>query len=62
MEIQFRPRGSATFKTVLSVPVTDPHGYVDTLVTFKGSGAVRLAWTYPDGSRIFSRVADMAGE
>jgi hypothetical protein len=59
VEIQFRPHGSVAFKTVLSVRVTDPHGYFDTLVTFKGSGAVRLAWSDPDGSRIFSRVTDV---
>ncbi len=60
--IQFRPHGSAAFTTVRSVPVTDPHGYLDTLVTFKGSGAVRLGWTYPDGSQIFSRVVDVTAK
>ena len=62
VEIQFRPHGAGSFKTVLSVPVTDPHGYFDTLVTFKGSGTVRLAWTYPDGSRIFSRTSELTAK
>ncbi len=56
VEIQFRAQGASQFTTVQSVPITDPHGYFDTRVTFTHSGGVRLAWTYPNGTQIFSRV------
>ena len=55
VEIQFAP-GGATFHTVATVPLTDPHGYFDVLQAFPGSGSVRLNWSYPDRSVIVSRT------
>jgi hypothetical protein len=59
--IQFAKGSSGAFKTVKIVPVTDPHGYFDLGVAFPGSGRVRLAWSYPGGSQIFSRTVTISG-
>jgi hypothetical protein len=39
--------GGGPFKTVETVPITNPRGYFDVRVVFPSSGTVRLAWTYP---------------
>jgi hypothetical protein len=41
-------------RTVRSV-LTNPRGYFDVAVRFPRSGEVRLAWTYPNGSTVYSR-------
>ena len=41
--------------TVRSVTVTNPRGYFDVHVKFPRSGNVRLAWTDPHGSTVYSR-------
>jgi len=33
--------------TLKTLGITDPHGYVDTWMTFPATGWVRLQWTYP---------------
>ena len=43
-------------RTIRSVKITNPNGYFDVHVTFPGRGSVRLAWTYPHGTRIYSRT------
>ncbi|MBV9413582.1 MAG: hypothetical protein JO363_01260 [Solirubrobacterales bacterium] len=43
-------------RTVGSVEVTNPEGYFDVQQRFRGSGTVRLAWTYPNGPTIYSRA------
>jgi hypothetical protein len=45
--IQFERGGSRTWTTLKTLNVTDPHGYIDTWMTFPSSGWVRIAWTYP---------------
>jgi hypothetical protein len=57
VQIQFRATGKEGFKTLSSVPLDDPHGYFDTSIGFAASGTVRLAWTYPRGPTIHSRLA-----
>ncbi len=54
--IEFAKAGGS-FTTLKSVPVRDPHGYIDTQTVFPESGTVRLAWTGPDGQTIHSRPA-----
>jgi hypothetical protein len=54
--IQFQKGGSGPYSTVRLVPLTDPYGYFDVRQTFSGSGNVRLAWSYPHGPEIFSRI------
>jgi hypothetical protein len=46
-QIQFAPGTSDSWKTVKTVEVTDPHGYIDTRIAFPGTGQVRIAYTYP---------------
>jgi hypothetical protein len=49
VQIQFSPGGTAPFKTVQTVPITNQHGYFEVRHSFPSSGAVRLAWSYPHG-------------
>jgi hypothetical protein len=57
VQIQYRGPSSATFKTVATVSISDPHGYFDTRVRAGRTGDLRLAWTYPHGPTIHSRTA-----
>lgn len=57
--IEFRSATSGAFKTVKTVPIADPYGYFDQLVTFPSSGAVRVAWSYPGGETIHSRTVEV---
>jgi hypothetical protein len=43
-------------RTIRSVEINNPEGYVDVRMPFPGSGTVRLAWTYPHGTTIYSRA------
>jgi hypothetical protein len=54
--IQFAGGATGGFGTIRDVTVTDPHGYFDVAVAFPRSGRVRLAWRYPSGQLVFSRV------
>jgi hypothetical protein len=46
-----------------TLPVTDPHGYVDTWLTFPANGWVRLQWTYPasDKSLVSTMITNSNG-
>ncbi len=56
VRIEFAPGSSSSFTTVRTVPITDPHGYFDVAQRFAHSGRVRLAWSYPGGPEIRSRI------
>jgi hypothetical protein len=56
VRIEFAKSGTA-FTTVKSLPVHDPHGYIDTQMVFPSTGTVRLAWTPQGGQTIYSRPA-----
>ena len=56
VQIQFASTSSSTFATLRTVPLTDPHGYFDVRMPFTSSGSVRLAWSYPSGTLVYSRV------
>ncbi len=56
VRIQFQAKGRGPFRTLATVPVTNVRGYFDAHEHFPGSGAVRLAWSYPGGPTIHSRV------
>lgn len=45
--IQFLRTGGRTWTTLKTLTVSDPHGYIDTWVTFPSSGSVRISWMYP---------------
>jgi hypothetical protein len=56
VQIEFRMAGSARFKVVSKVALTDPYGYFEVRQVLPGTGVVRLAWRYPHGREIFSRT------
>ena len=56
VQIQFRPLRAAPSRPSTTVPVTGRYGYFEVLAKFPSSGNVRLAWTYPGGPEVFSRV------
>lgn len=56
VHIELRQAGQRAFRTVATVPVNDASGYFDTVVRFPAGGQVRLAWTYPHGATIYSRL------
>jgi hypothetical protein len=62
-EVQFARSGSSTWTTMKTLPVTDPHGYVDTWITFPANGWVRLQWTYPasDKSLVSTMITNSNG-
>jgi hypothetical protein len=60
VRIELRQGGRGAFQTIVTVPVTDPSGYFDTVVRFPASGEVRLAWTYPHGPTIYSRLVTLS--
>lgn len=57
VEIQFQAAGGDAFKTVKRVALPNPNGYFEVRQTFPSSGDVRLRWTYPDGTVVYSRTA-----
>ena len=57
VRIQFRASSGTKFTTLKTIPITDPHCYFDTQMSFDHSGTVRLAWSYPHGPTIYSRPA-----
>jgi hypothetical protein len=58
--IQFARAASKRFTTLSTIKLTNPYGYFDVAQEFPGSGRVRLAWAYPHGARIFSRVVSVS--
>ena len=55
VRIELQPDPHRAFKLVETVPVLDRDGYFVADLRFPSSGAVRLAWSYPDGRTIHSR-------
>ena len=58
-ELQFKRNGAGSWQTLQTIPITDPHGYFDVRQSFPASGSARLAWTYPGGSTVYSRTANV---
>jgi len=54
--IQFQSSQGGAFRTIATVPLTNPHGYFDIRETLPGSGAIRTSWSYPGGPAIYSRT------
>lgn len=59
-QIQFRAGSGGRFSTVRTVRVSPAECYFDVRVAFPGSGVVRVAWKYPGGPVIHSRVVSIA--
>jgi hypothetical protein len=67
VEIQFRPASAASFATLKTITITDPHGYFDTRMSFPKSGTVRLSYRYPSddpqllpGQTVYSRSVSVS--
>jgi hypothetical protein len=60
VRIELQPDPHGAFKLVETVPVLDRDGYFVADLRFPSSGAVRLAWSYPDGRTIHSRKVAVA--
>ena len=60
VKIQLRTGTNGTFKTIRTVPITDPHGYFDVDVKFDAGGEVRLTWAFPHGPTIHSRTTSVS--
>jgi hypothetical protein len=60
VRIEFAPGSSSRYTAMKTVAITDPHGYFDVAQAFGHSGRVRLAWSYPDGPEIHSRIVNIA--
>ncbi|HTX46160.1 MAG TPA: hypothetical protein VMD48_07780 [Solirubrobacteraceae bacterium] len=58
--IEFARGTSTRFTTLTTIKLTNPYGYFDVAEKFPGSGRVRLAWAYPHGAQIFSRVVSVS--
>ncbi|MGI8863206.1 MAG: hypothetical protein ACR2JH_02205 [Solirubrobacteraceae bacterium] len=56
VQIQFRNAGATTFRTIVTQPVHNTAGYLDTRLSVPGSGDLRLAWRDPLGANVFSRI------
>ncbi len=59
VQIQFQGGSHGPFQRIRTVSLTSPHGYFDVAQTFPASGTVRLAWAYPSGQRIYSRLVNI---
>ena len=59
VRIEFQSGSHGAFQTIRTVPLTDPRGYFDIAQQFPGSGTVRLAWAYPNGQTIYSRLVNI---
>lgn len=56
VQIQLQSHATGAFKTVRSAAVKPGDCYFDLTVRFPSAGNVKLAWTYPHGATIYSRV------
>jgi hypothetical protein len=49
VQIQFQRGSTGAWQAIDTVTITNQKGYIDVHLALPGSGAVRLAWTYPGG-------------
>jgi hypothetical protein len=56
VRIRFQAASGGAFRTVATVPISNPHGYFEVAEKFPASGIVQLAWSYPHGPEITSRA------
>jgi hypothetical protein len=55
-KLQFHRGSHGAFSTVRTVTVTNQRGYFAVTQPFAASGSVRIAWTRPGGSTVYSRT------
>jgi hypothetical protein len=56
VQIQLRSRAAGAFATVATVSVHNVQGYFETHLRLRRGGVIRLAWTYPGGQTVYSRL------
>ena len=52
-QIQFRAKGSSTWKTVTTVRTTNSQGFISTHISLGSAGTVRLSWTDPTTNQTY---------
>jgi hypothetical protein len=59
-QIQFAPRAGGAFTTVQTVTIAPSRScYFDLHLTFRSSGKLRLAYTYPPGDQLLGNGASV---
>jgi hypothetical protein len=59
VQIQWRSGARGTLGTVATVLVHNAQGYFETHLRLRRAGAIRLAWTYPGGQTVYSRLVNV---
>ena len=58
--LQFLPTGASVLQQLGDTQTSSPEGFLFTHVSIPSAGAVRLAWSAPDGSTLYSRAAPVS--
>jgi hypothetical protein len=58
-EIQFKAASGGAWKTIATVSTKTSHGYFDVEEKFPSSGSVRIKWSPPSGSAMYSRITSI---
>ena len=58
--VQYQRGSHGAYKNVAKVKLTSSLGYLDVGVAFPASGNVRIAWTYPQSSTVYSRTQSIS--
>ncbi len=59
-QIQFRPHGSSTWKTLKTVSTSSGQGFISTHVSLGSAGSVRLSWADSTGHTYYSRTVSVS--
>jgi hypothetical protein len=59
LAVQYQSGRHGAFRTIATVSIHNVRGYFETHVRLSSSGALRLAWTYPGGATVYSRVTNV---
>jgi hypothetical protein len=52
VQVQFQAGSHGAWQTIDTVAIHNSKGYIDVHLALPGSGAVRLAWSYPAGDQL----------
>jgi hypothetical protein len=58
--VQFLPSGGSVWQQLGDVQTNSAEGFLFTNVSIPSAGAVRLAWSAPDGTTLYSRAASVS--
>jgi hypothetical protein len=57
--LQFQAKGSSVWTNVANVSSSNPEGFITTSVALPSAGGLRLAWTGPGNTTLYSRIANV---